>query len=368
MNDDRHDELSPSDLAPDAALDGWIGDAADAVEDDVRRANVPWDFAAMLARAHALDPSVVSEQAVAEAAQAEPVASLAQRRAHRSTRDDPAFARLVEDVRAATEHDAALRMNGVSVAPPIAARRPMIARVAIGVLALAAVLVLAFGVVQGVQVLRAERAAPADAALHQGGVRDDQPEQALVDDEPTRVRPTAPPRVAAPESSVVPEAPAAIDEAAAAPAVPTRIKPRAPKVVPPVVREPSLAERLAALDGEAHAAWKANDFATAQKKFEALIDLAGTSRLADLAYGDLFTLARRRSDRAGEVALWKTYLRTFPEGRFADDAQAGLCRRDASDRAACWRAYLVAFPEGSYRAQAEREAKAPGAGEPGGSP
>jgi len=46
----------------------------------------------------------------------------------------------------------------------------------------------------------------------------------------------------------------------------------------------------------------------------------------------------------------------FPEGRFADDARAGLCRRDASDRPACWRAYLEAFPEGSYRAQAEREA------------
>jgi hypothetical protein len=356
------DDRSVDEARPDPALDAWLDDVSAAVEHDVHRAHVPWDFAAMLARAHALDPAVVSAQAVADAEQAEPVVSLAQRRAVAAlgaTHDDPAFARLIDDVRAATEHDAALRMNGVTPlpAPQRQASGPM-GRLVVAAVALAAAVVLGLGVVEGVHVLRGDDGAPADAALHQGSTRDAAPERAVIDDTPPRVRPPvvaptepvpldAAPLESAPLDPVVAPAPGAT-------ARPT--KPRAPKVVPPVVREPSLAERLAALDGEAHAAWKANDFSTAEAKFEALIELAGTSRLADLAYGDLFTLARRRGDARREVALWKTYLRVFPAGRFADDAQAGLCRRDASDRAACWRAYLEAFPEGSYRAQAEREA------------
>ncbi|MBL8945565.1 MAG: hypothetical protein JNK45_20545 [Myxococcales bacterium] len=356
------DELAVAEGRPDPALDAWLDDVSAAVEHDVHRAHVPWDFAAMLARAHALDPAIVSAQAVAEAEQSEPVVSLAHRRAaaaQGATHDDPAFARLIDDVRAATEHDAALRMNGVT---PLRAHdrgaSPM-GRLVVAAVALAAAVVLGLGVVEGVHVLRGDDGAPADAALHQGSARDASPERAEIDDAP-RVRPPA----VAPREPVPPE-PAPLDptprEVVAAEAVapspavrPT--KARAPKVVPPVERAPSLAERLAVLDGEAHAAWKANDLTTAEAKFEALIELAGTSRLADLAYGDLFTLARRRGDAGREVALWKTYLRVFPEGRFADDARAGLCRRDASDRPACWRAYLEAFPEGSYRAQAEREA------------
>jgi hypothetical protein len=369
------DDRPVDEARPDPALDAWLDDVSAAVEDDVHRAHVPWDFAAMLARAHALDPAVVSAQAVADAEQAEPVVSLAQRRAVAAlgaTHDDPAFARLIDDVRAATEHDAALRMNGVTPrsAPQRQASGPM-GKLVVAAVALAAAVVLGLGVVEGVHVLRGDDGAPADAALHQGSARDAAIERAVIDDTPPRVRPPVVAPLEAAPLGPAPVEPAPVEpapvepapleatpvEPAVAPGATARAtKPRAPKVVPPVVRAPSLAERLAALDGEAHAAWKANDFSTAEAKFEALIELAGTSRLADLAYGDLFTLARRRGDARREVALWKTYLRVFPEGRFADDAQAGLCRRDASDRAACWRAYLEAFPEGSYRTQAEREA------------
>lgn len=333
----------------DAALAEWIDDVSAAVEDDLRRASVPWDFAAMLARAHALDASVVSAEAVREAQQAEPVIALSQRRAQRGTKDDPEFARMVEDVRAATEHDAALRMHGIV---PLRAPAPATGRrVVVAVIALAAALVLAFGLVEGVTAVRTDGDAPADAALHQGGVSDAAPEPVVIEDR------RAPATPAATAPVVVEPAIIAPPPEAAAPTKPVVVgKARKPKPTEPAVVQPSLTERLAALDGEAHAAWKAGELALAEEKFEALIALAGRSRLADLAYGDLFTLARRRGDADREVALWKRYLGAFAEGRFADDARAGLCRRDAADRAECWRAYLTDFPQGSYRAQAEREA------------
>lgn len=358
------DDLAVAEGRPDPALDAWLDDVSAAVEHDVHRAHVPWDFAAMLARAHALDPAIVSAQAVAEAEQAEPVVSLAHRRAAAAlgaTHDDPAFARLIDDVRAATEHDAALRMNGVTpLRLPERRGGAGVGKLVAVAVALAAAVVLGFGVVEGVHVLRSDDDSPADAALHQGGARDAAPERAVIDDTAPRVRaPSVAPLEPAPLESTVAPAPL---EPAVAP-TPARVsepavrstKPRAPKVVPPVERAPSLADRLAVLDGEAHAAWKANDLTTAEAKFEALIELAGTSRLADLAYGDLFTLARRRGDAGREVALWKTYLRVFPEGRFADDAQAGLCRiADAADKAACWQGYVDRFPAGAYRRHADR--------------
>lgn len=361
---DRPLEAHELDARPDPALDGWLVDVASAVEDDVVRSNVPWDFAAVLARAHALDPSVVSAQAVAEAEQAEPVISLAQRRSQRATRDDPAFANLVEDVRAANEHDAALRMGAAAgIAPRRATSGVTAGRVLTLVLALAAVVVVGFGVVRGVQVMTEHAEAPANTAMHQGGPSATELEQAIIDDRVPEKTAIATPRTPAPPTApeaIAPPSDAIIDPPEATPTVRTTKKvPRPAKATPtePAPREPSLTERLAALDGEAHAAWKSGDFALAEQKFEALIALAGTtSRLADLAYGDLFTLARRRGDSKAEVALWKRYLAKFDRGRFADDARAGLCRKSATDKAACWRDYLADFPEGSYRAQAEREA------------
>ncbi|MFO0633071.1 MAG: hypothetical protein U0168_09500 [Nannocystaceae bacterium] len=147
--------------------------------------------------------------------------------------------------------------------------------------------------------------------------------------------------------------PAPLDPPAATPSKPRRAAKPAGEPAPP---QPSLAERLAALDDEAHAAWKVGDLATAEAKFEALIDLAGTSRLADLAYGDLFTLARRRGDGEREASLWRAYLERFAHGRFADDARAGLCRRAQGEaQRSCWREYLEDMPQGSYRDKALRE-------------
>jgi hypothetical protein len=359
--------LSPEELAlarrSDPSFEAMLGSVRDHVDDEAERGCAPWDFAAMLARARQIDPSVVSAQAVREAELAEPVISLAQRRAHRITRDDPELVRLVEDVRAATEHDVALRMHGVGATPPVVGAEPRRSRTWIAVAALAAAVVLAFGAIEGVRALQLGADRSVDEAVHQDGGRDPTVHEAIVDDSPlatTRgqmrsgdASSTTTPALPQPPEVIdaTPREPAPIETKAAAR---SRRKPAEVPLPKPV--EPTLAERQAALDRDAHAAWKAGDLATAERKFEELIALSGKSRLADLAWGDLFTLARRRGDAAAETAAWKRYLAAWPRGRFADDARAGLCRRDADDRGACWREYLDDFPSGAYRAQAEREA------------
>jgi hypothetical protein len=114
-------------------------------------------------------------------------------------------------------------------------------------------------------------------------------------------------------------------------------------------------DRIGQLDAEAQARWAEGDLAGAEQRFRAIIELGGRSRYADLAYGDLFTLARQRDDQAEERSLWQEYLERFPTGRFADDARAGLCRRGVeAERGACWRAYLDDFPQGVHTRAAER--------------
>lgn len=109
----------------------------------------------------------------------------------------------------------------------------------------------------------------------------------------------------------------------------------------------------------AHAAWRAGDLARAERLFRRLAKRAGTGRLGDLAYGDLFTLARQRGERGKDAKLWREYLRRFPQGRFADDARAGLCRRaEGQAQRQCWERYLQAMPKGAHRAQASRSVAA----------
>lgn len=343
----------PDDELFDPALDEMLADTCATIDDELRQSPVPWDFAAVIARAHALDPSRVSADDVAEAQLAAPVVSLAHERRRRPTRDDMAFEQLIADVRVDAEHDAALRMHGVTALPKRAEPKPL-RKLVWGAIALAAALVLTFGLLEGVRYVQRDRSLPADAALHEGAPGTTTPEQAIIDDgEHVRVQPRAVPDAIAPEAeTTIPSEPAPLEEPVKKPKVAAKAKPKA-ALAPPL---PSLAERIAAIDAEAHAAWKARDYAKAEDRFEALIELAGSSRLADLAYGDLFTLARRRGDAGRERALWTRYLSRFPEGRFADDARAGLCRRAGADsRVECWREYLDDFPAGSFRAQAERE-------------
>lgn len=349
---------------PDPQLLALLSDVKAAVDEDLRVDGGCPDLAAVVALAHRLDPGAVPQSAVDEVAAWAPVVTLREGRRRRATRDDPELSAFLADVRAQVEQDVVDRFAvgdeaagpAVAIDAPIAARR-----VWIGVLAAAAALVLvAGGIVTGVLVSRQALQTLPQSAVHQDLPADGEhstireadrtrsPRAAI---EPIESEPQVQPDAVEPPAAVVPlpettprrkRSNARRDEAGAA--------------APSTGTDPSLDE----LDRRAHAAWRAGELAQAEAAFRTIIERAGRSgggrRLADLAYGDLFTLARQSGKPGREAALWREYVRAFPGGRFADDARAGLCRRaDGDDRRACWAAYLDAMPEGSHRAQANRE-------------
>ena len=113
---------------------------------------------------------------------------------------------------------------------------------------------------------------------------------------------------------------------------------------------------LSALDREAQARWQSGDLRGAADKFAEIVQRAPGSRAAETAYGDLFALENQLGGDL--VSLWRAYLRQFPRGRYADDARAGVCRRAPADaRISCWRDYLAAHPDGAHRPEAERAAE-----------
>ncbi len=112
---------------------------------------------------------------------------------------------------------------------------------------------------------------------------------------------------------------------------------------------------LDALEAEAEALWRSGDRAGAEALLRTIIRRSQTRRRADLAYGDLFTITRQLYGREREAAVWREYLARFPRGRYADDARAGLCRRESAGEAArCWSRYLLDFPSGTHRDEAKR--------------
>ncbi|MCA9711973.1 MAG: hypothetical protein KDK70_39420, partial [Myxococcales bacterium] len=151
---------------------------------------------------------------------------------------------------------------------------------------------------------------------------------------------------------VIPEEPVPLDPVEVSAAV------EAPPAAPPAPRVDRGARRreaLQRLDAVASARLAAGDAAGAEEAYRAIVRKAGQSGLAELAYGDLFTLAHGRRDRAAQQRLWREYLDDFPRGRFADDARAGLCRSLGGEpQAECWTRYLDDFPTGAYHRQAER--------------
>jgi hypothetical protein len=348
----------------DPPLEAWLSDVVADVEADLVVDGGCPDLAAVVALAHRIDPVAVPETAVAEVQGWAPVVTIGEGRRRRETRDDPEFAGLLGDVRASVEQDV---MRRIGAASPVAESQPTSAddtamsgrRIWSSVLAVAAVLVLVGGgILTGVLATRdSSPLAPHEAVLQ------DTPG----DSAPSTSRPPAP----SARTSALPVvdedlAPVVVDELAP-PVVeeptPSDVAPRrrvpARKVAAPRSpapgneAEPTLDE----LDAAARAAWREGDRDTAQKLFRRVIERAGRGRLADLAYGDLLSLARQAKSPGREVALWREYLGKFPDGRFADDARAGLCRRTSDDdaRRACWSAYLDASPDGAHRRHAAQE-------------
>ncbi len=120
---------------------------------------------------------------------------------------------------------------------------------------------------------------------------------------------------------------------------------------PRAKRRPTLDE----LERDAMAAWKAGELARAESLLRVIIGRAGRGTKAELAYGDLFSLAKQRGGATQQTKVWRQYLEKFPNGRHADDARAGLCMRASGEAASkCWAKYLDKHPRGAHASRARR--------------
>lgn len=215
-----------------------------------------------------------------------------------------------------------------------------------GALAVAAAVVLAIGaaVLIGSPGLlgRGDGGRELHDAQHHAQESDDGGQARVV--EPPKPTP-APVVRRSPTTTPAPAVEPAAEEAPAAEAVPAEPPPPAPPEAKSASR--SRADRLAALDARAQAAWQRGALAEAERHYRQLIKQGGRRPIAELAYGELFALVRQRG---GNLApLWRGYLRRFPSGRYAEDVRAGLCRRaSAEQREACWAEYRRLHPNGIH--------------------
>jgi hypothetical protein len=315
-------------------------DAAALLDAQIAAARPAPDFAAMLARARALDPDAVP----ADPPPLAPVIPLG-----RADDDADALAPFTAALRG--ELDAKIAERRMASIPPLAAPgRKRTLAVALGVaFAAAAAVLLVLLLPERLGGGGGSSGVAANADVEPSGAQRTEPagrpeEHVRTDIRTVPVEPPAP----GPELEVAP----VVDQPQPEPAHARGRRPRAsaPKDMP----ERSPAPAGPSLEDEAQALWERGELAAAERKYREIVDLAGIGLRAELAYGDIFALARQIRGPEGQAAAWREYLDKFPSGRFADDARAGLCRRAAADeRAACWQDYLDRHPRGSHRKQAE---------------
>lgn len=345
-----HDDIEPE---TDRAIDELLDAASDEAESGVGERP---PFAAVLRRARHLDPSLAAPQ---PPRRVEATSSLG------DSALIAALAPFVEAARAEAEHDVIdqgrRRRPGL---PRGRSSRVMRWAVMGGVLAAAAAVVLLFNLLDARNALRAEGRRHDDQVMDQA-----EHERRILEAEtggethqlaraPRRRAASARPEKVEP-AFVVPEEEAPLEALESEPE-PEIIEEPEPTIEPSPEptkqrRRSSKRSALQTLDDRAQQRLAAGDVAGAEKAYRALVRAGGRTGLAELAYGDLFTLAHSRGDARAQRTLWREYLRKFPKGRFADDARAGLCRQSASsERSGCWQQYLDDFPTGAYHRQAAR--------------
>ncbi len=344
---DRRDR---PDVAPERELDAFVDGADRAAEDDVRR-HVRPAFAAIVARAHRIDPQAISTAAIDR--------SVNRSRLGRGTSEaaggSDELVPFVAAARAEAQRDIDAReQDGVPAwTRPRVASAPRYA-VIFMVAAAAAIAIIVPQVLKGWRAddtsssragSQALAVVDASADIHDASRAEDPPIAPVRrsgGDGPEK--PSGPP--IAPAEFVVPNEPAPLepDELSSdSPSVPRRGATRVP-----------VEDALAQLEARADAALARGRRDLADSSYAEIIRRGGRHPRVELAFADRFVLTREAA--VGERrALWSAYLERFPNGRFSDDARAGLCRTaDADDKPSCWSGYVADFPSGAHRAVANR--------------
>jgi len=316
-------------IQPHELLTAATADLHAAIERELAERPGRPDLADVIARARAIDPDAVPEGIHAiDPQQDEP---------DEPEQLDPMLALFAAALHDEVEDD--VRERAMQPATPPKVEQPRSRRRwAVALIAVAAAIVGVVGVArlqESPVALQAERG-PGSLAAKSA-------EQLLHDEQWTRgvTPPTSQVRVRPepaaepePEEDVVPEESEPVTETA------------------PKKTRPSLDQ----LEREAAAAWRAGQLGVAESKLRQIISRAGRGPKAELAYGDLFAITKQRGGSTRQTGAWKQYLARFPQGRFADDARAGLCVRASKDAApGCWSDYLKKHPKGTHAARARRE-------------
>lgn len=357
---DRPDD--PNEALIDAALDEEQRRADDDTDD-----HVPPSFAAIVARAHHIDPRAVGTDAVERAARVTRTP-----RAAAAPRGDDDLGPMIAVLRAEAERDIAKRERigapacGLLVRIDVQRRN---ARTRQWIAGLSAV-VAAAGVILGLDWLESWSARRKldeyDGAQSVSAVRDGPVVHDAVPAEMTppiapkprrspELAPELPPELLAEPAAVLPAEPAPLEAVAPRVVPEPATLPRPPRAVPreAVAKVPADAA-LRRLDAEAQGALARGERSEADELYAKVIARGRKHPLVEIAYAERFSLARG----GGSVVqreLWNGYLAAFPAGRFADDAHAGLCRTAAADdKATCWSGYVDRFPSGAYRRHADR--------------
>ncbi len=353
-------------MSDDPQLDGWLLSARTSIDQSLKEAQGDGvaDFAAVMEELHRRSPELVSDTQVRQAASLTPVVALV---CNGEDEQDPALDAVLTGARANIETEVAQRRQR-GIPTPVAA--PQLnatgdgarTRWLFGGLAAAAAIGLLF--VGGRSLLTAS-----------GAERNETHEQALFTAEHGGVEQAVSPDAA--ETRSQPTSDRSPDEKL--PGSDDLQSPTDSESEPPVIEPPGSAHRgakpghkhsgrrdssgaasrrgledqLRDLDAQAQKLLRAGDARGAEQRFEEIVRRGKRTRYADLAYGDLFTLASQRGETKREAKLWRAYLARFPKGRYADDATAGLCRREKDDtRKSCWAGYLGQFPNGVHKSRA----------------